>query len=118
MYNQLIQLVKISETEYLNTTENGFEIIHKETKDEPRPKVKEQVRTRIVEPKNIPESKPFQTKPKDFNDVLSTAFNEAILPSKSPLPHDDSFNYLTSINYLRIFIIASSVFIFAISVFN
>jgi hypothetical protein len=84
----------------------------------PKQEIKEEPKSRIVEPKRVTESKPFETKPKDFNDVVSTALNEAILPSKSPLPQDDPFNYFTSKNYLQMFVIASAAFVFVISLFD
>jgi hypothetical protein len=64
------------------------------------------------------ENKPTETNSKDFDNILSTALNESILPSKSPLPQDDPFNYFTSKNYLKMFLIASAAFVFVISLFD
>ncbi len=87
-------------------------------KEDPKPVIIEQPKSRVEEPKKIQESKPFETKSKEFYDVISTALNEAILPSKSPIPQDDPFNYLISRKYLRMFLLATSAFVFGLSLFD
>lgn len=122
----------ISEDEYIKTSENGFEIIEKQTENTSKEVIKpaEDVRaSSFVDPmvniareinpfkKNEEEVKPVGV-PEDLKTRIAFALADTSLPSKSPLPSEDSFTYLTSRNYLSYFGVVSSVLIFAMTLFD
>ncbi len=84
-------------------------------REEPK-QVREEPKTKIEEPKKRVEIKSAECN--DFNNLLSTAFSDAVLPSKSPLPQDDPFNYFNSKHYIKMFIVASVAFVFVLSLFD
>ena len=51
-------------------------------------------------------------------DTVAMALNDAVLPSKSPLPSEDPFNYLISSSYLTMFLVASTTFVFLLGLFD
>jgi hypothetical protein len=80
--------------------------------------VKEEPKSKTEEPKKKVEVKSTECNTKDVKNVISTAFSETILPSKSPLPQDDPFSYFTSENYLKMFVLASVAFVIVISLLD
>lgn len=121
----------IEETEFISIAEDFVLIDHKkeeirQNKEEIRqPTPREQ--QRFPEPKEeqrLPEPKviscfpisPVEQTAQTNN--ISAAFTDAILPSKSPLPRDDPFVFLSGSSYLRNFIAASTVLLFVITLFD
>jgi hypothetical protein len=129
----------ISEDEYKNTAENGFEIInHSENKliSEVTQPIKslDNVQEEKVVPKsnvnvqNVSSSNTggnvnvcevtgpsINEDPKSF---VARVLNDTVLPSKSPLPQEDAFAYLTSPGYIRNFMIASVVVLFVLAILD
>ena len=54
----------------------------------------------------------------DVRDNIASALSDAILPSKSPLPQDDPFVYLTSKSYMKNFITAATLILFVITLLD
>jgi hypothetical protein len=78
--------------------------------DKPTPREQE----RFSQPKS-PVEQPAQV---SNSNNIAAAFSDAILPSKSPLPRDDPFVFLSGSSYLRNFIAASTVLLFVITLFD
>lgn len=121
----------IEESEFISIAEDFVLIDHKkeeirQNKEEIRqPTPREQ--QRFPEPKEeqrFPEPKViscFPISPVEQTaqaNNISAAFTDAILPSKSPLPRDDPFVFLSGSSYLRNFIAASTVLLFVITLFD
>ena len=58
------------------------------------------------------------TERKPIMETVTMALNDAVLPSKSPLPSEDPFNYLISSSYLTMFLVASTTFVFLLGLFD
>jgi hypothetical protein len=136
---------EISETEFISTAENGFELInndHKVVSEGLNAKVND---TPLIQPNIIPNVQPNipssvqpkiaicfpqaqgQEAPKTQNLIqecedprlrITEALNNTSLPSKSPLPQDDPFVFLSSPSYLRNFIAASTLLLFVLTLFE
>jgi hypothetical protein len=168
--NEKINVIKeISENEFNDTSENGFEIIHNDDHSHKTPATlltqetitntqTENVQTQQTNPittetdidrskstsinntvtdtvsniagtvvfpspsvpVNITSEKPA-TVPKTDEEKLnriSIGLRDTILPSKSPLPSNDPFNYLTSRTFLTYFSAAATITIFVLALFD
>ena len=140
------KVTEISESEYTSTVENGFELIHgenklnsesntrlisnKESTIETNPSVQQPLirtnvetsvqptiskLTHIEEPKRSQNLIQDQSEPRENVGMVLTNTN---LPSKSPLQADDPFVFLTSSNYLKNFIVASTILLFVLTLFE
>jgi len=135
--DKITTIKMISEGEYNNTAENGFEIIHaqgdaKRVVESNQPIISsniinQQVRTAPTNEIGFPliaQSVPAGSQvgaPQTAEEVrhqIATALTNTILPSKSPLSADDPFAFLTSQSYLRNFAVASTVLLFLIALFD
>ncbi len=85
-------------------------------------KPKEEVTKRINEDSSVRAETKLKeevcTERKPIMETVSIALNDTVLPSKSPLPTEDPFNYLSSRNYLTMFLVASTTFIFLLGLFD
>ena len=120
----------ISENEFQNFSENGFEIIHdhhhenKLAKDQNLSKnvvsnIEENVRREVPKSHQNESQVLSQVETKEeISQRIAAALNDTILPSKSPLPDNDLFVYLTSPAYLRMFFTASTLIIFVLALLN
>lgn len=70
------------------------------------------------EPVNTKETGYVPQTKEEFNTHVAHALNDAVLPSKSPLPENDPFNFLTSPKFVTTFLTASSVLVFMLSLFE
>jgi hypothetical protein len=121
----ITKVSNISETEYTNTAENGFELINAESKpveSTPVPSisdVRKHENVRQVNEVKFPES-PVSTSitSEHFNNSVSKALSDTVLPSKSPLDSRDPFAYLTSRRYLRTFAIAATAVLTILAIFD
>ena len=117
--------------EYTDTSENGFEIIHKQRERietpvqkniTPEVKQKEEVVNKVNEVSEVKKESKVEkevcTERKPVAETVTKALNDAVLPSKSPLPVDDPFNFLTSSNYMTMFLVASTTFVFLLGLFD
>lgn len=125
---KICQIKEISESEFQNFSDNGFEIIHdqhhenkldhqKFEKKVELPKQEKQIeypRFQQEEPKKVSEQ---ETK-EEISDIIAQALTDTILPSKSPLPSNDPFVYLTSPAYLKSFFFVSTVIIFVLALLD
>jgi len=121
---------EISENEFQNFSENGFEIIHdhhhenKLAKDQNLNnnvgiKIEENVRRDLPKSHKTESQVLSQEETKEeISQRIAAALNDTILPSKSPLPENDLFVYLTSPSYLRNFFIASTLIIFVLALLD
>jgi hypothetical protein len=135
---------EITETEFVSTAENGFELINNDHKITESINSNDNV-TPLIQPNIIPTVQPNlspSVKPKiavcfpqaqqqeapktqnliqdslDLRQRISQALNDTILPAKSPLQEDDPFVFLTSPRYLRNFIVASTLLLFVLTLFE
>jgi hypothetical protein len=119
--DKITNIKEISQSEFQNFSENGFEIIHDHQQLETPLLTKEpfEIKKEVVNklPELIFEKIPEKSI-EQISDNIARALNDTILPSKSPLPQDDSFSYLTSKNYLRNFLAVSTVILFLIALFD
>jgi hypothetical protein len=122
----MTKVINITEEEYLTTDENGFELINPIINDEikqAKNSLMEQLietRKREEKPKNEVKFPEIPTPSTLFSgeDKISEALSDTVLPSKSPLNADDPFAYLTSRSYLRTFVIAASIVLCILTVFD
>ena len=124
----------IEEREFISIAEDFVVIDHKneeirQNKEEIRqatpreqqrfPEPKEEQRfPEAKQQERFPISPVEQTSQASTSNNISAAFSDAILPSKSPLPRDDPFVFLSGSSYLRNFIAASTVLLFVITLFD
>jgi hypothetical protein len=131
--NTITSFKPIPESEFNKTAENGFEIINKQERlnsesSEPVAEKKEKTKEVVKEVKPANEQgfpSPLvdvagktEQRQASTQDNISAAFADAILPSKSPLPADDAFTFLISRNYLRNFVVASTVLLFVLTLLD
>ena len=128
--NTITSFKPIPESEFNKTAENGFEIINKQERlnsesSEPVPEKKE-VTKEVVKPANeqgfpsplVEVAGKTEQIQASTQENISAAFADAILPSKSPLPADDAFTFLISRNYLKNFVVASTVLLFVLTLLD
>jgi hypothetical protein len=138
-----INLIKeISESEFQNFSENGFEIIHDhhhENKLTPEGNSKKEPETNTCQGISLNQQRLLnlnsdvhgekcettqeqqsaveETK-EEISERVARALTDTILPSKSPLPENDPFVYLTSPGYLKSFFFVSTMIIFVLALLD
>ena len=138
-----INLIKeISENEFQNFSENGFEIIHDHHHEnklsgegsskkgleknssqgislnqQKSLNLNDNVHGEKCETTQEQQSAVEETK-EEISERVARALTDTILPSKSPLPENDPFVYLTSPGYLKSFFFVSTLIIFVLALFD
>jgi hypothetical protein len=139
--DKITSVKEISQEEFNNTSENGFEIIHNEDKTTGHDITKNllvetnhgnaPVNTQHVTHEKFPEPTVHTNIEKKITTVehssdssddvmyrVNSALVDTTLPSKSPLPEEDPFRYLTSRNYLKYFVVASTAVLFVLTLLD
>ena len=137
----ITSIKSIEESEFTHTAENGFEIINSEHEKKATPEVVKQIipsneikhqeneykRKDLAKEQGFPiplvdTSCTVKTSEieisTDVRNNIASALSDAILPSKSPLPQDDPFVYLTSKSYMKNFIHAATLILFVITLLD